>query len=120
MANTNRGQGNKGKFGSLHHNWKPDGVRRNLEAVKWYKNRKRWRFVSGNHTFGDWERLKAQYDFTCPCCKKKEPSIKLLEDHIISASLGGSDNIENIQPLCRSCNAKKYTKTTRYEVNNAG
>lgn len=72
----------------------------------------------GFHTKGEWENLKVQYNFTCPACKKSEPEIKLTKDHIIPLLKGGSDNIENIQPLCMRCNAKKHTKEVRYEITN--
>ena len=68
----------------------------------------------GSHIQGEWENLKAQYDWTCPACGKREPEIKLTEDHIVPLSKGGSDNIENIQPLCRSCNCSKHTKIIDY------
>jgi 5-methylcytosine-specific restriction endonuclease McrA len=31
-------------------------------------------------------------------------------DHILPRSLGGKDNIENLQPMCNTCNAKKGNK----------
>ena len=76
--------------------------------------RERIKMYGGCHSVGEWKLLKAQYNFTCPCCKKQEPEIKLTRDHIIAICRGGSDNIENIQPLCVSCNSKKSARAIRF------
>lgn len=83
--------------------------------MQWKRARVRKRKAEGSHTLGEWELLKKQYGFTCPCCGKKEPKIELTEDHIIPLSKGGSDYIENIQPLCLSCNSKKHTAIIKYK-----
>lgn len=100
-----------------------DRINRNIWAKKnrslltYYQHRHRLlkKQIGGSHTLSEWETLKAQYNWTCVPCKRQEPEIKLTEDHIIPTSQGGSDNIENIQPLCRNCNSSKYTKIIRYE-----
>ena len=88
--------------------WK-GGLWLDKNYVSWIKNRRNRlkKVASGSHTFVEWERLKALYHWTCPHCWKKEPEISLTEDHIIPLSLGGSDDISNLQPLC---NSRKWNK----------
>lgn len=73
--------------------------------------------ASGSFTSRDWKKLCKQYDHTCLCCGRREPEIKLTVDHVIPLSAGGTSSIDNIQPLCQSCNSSKHTKTIDYHIN---
>lgn len=86
------------------------------ENKLWHNNNRRKTKIGngGSHTMGEWDTLKAQYNWMCPSCKISEPKVKLSRDHIIPLSKGGSDNIENIQPLCLSCNSKKHDKVIKF------
>ena len=101
--------------GEKNHNWK--GGEKTKKKRKCFTERTRRVRKIGNgglHTLKDWEELKKKHHYMCLCCKKHEPWVKLTEDHIIPLVKGGNDNIENIQPLCVSCNSKKHTKIIRY------
>lgn len=69
---------------------------------------------NGKITTKEWQDLKEFYNYTCLCCKRKEPEIKLTLDHVFPLSLGGKHSIENVQPLCFSCNCKKNAKHIDY------
>ena len=96
-------------------NWK-GGISSTREYLnhylRLYKVRKRG--AEGTHSRKEWENLKEKYKYTCPSCLKSEPEIKLTIDHIIPLSKKGSNFIKNIQPLCRSCNSKKWNRHTYF------
>jgi 5-methylcytosine-specific restriction endonuclease McrA len=79
----------------------------------------------GSFTPEQWSSLKEKFNFMCLCCKQQEPFIKLEVDHIVPLSVWGVwakknkpnykvSDIENIQPLCRSCNSRKKDKIINY------
>lgn len=108
----------KKQIGSKCPAWKGGIYNNNPSERKRYLVNKRRAIkmnAEGSHTQGEWELLKKQYGYTCLSCKRKEPLIKLTEDHIIPLIKGGSDYIENIQPLCKSCNSTKHTNITCFK-----
>lgn len=88
----------------------------NRDKLTLYTNNRRARklFAKGSHTDAEWQALKAKYNFKCLCCGKQEPEIKLTRDHVRPLILGGSDSINNIQPLCARCNSKKSLRQIDY------
>jgi 5-methylcytosine-specific restriction endonuclease McrA len=66
------------------------------------------------HTEEEWLELKAFYNFKCLRCGAQEPDIKLTRDHVVPLTQGGSDSIDNVQPLCAHCNSKKNNKHIDY------
>ena len=103
------------KKGQIPHNYK-GGITK-TRAYKNFYNRQREcrkKNIIGSHTRIQWETLKKKYNYMCLCCKKCEPKIVLSEDHIVPISKNGTNFIENIQPLCMSCNSRKHIKSTNY------
>jgi 5-methylcytosine-specific restriction endonuclease McrA len=80
------------------------------------KERKHRRTESGHHSREAWELMKRLYDYTCPCCGRREPEIVLTRDHITPVKKNGTSFIENIQPLCERCNSEKGTTIAYYPL----
>jgi 5-methylcytosine-specific restriction endonuclease McrA len=55
-----------------------------------------------------------KYSYKCLCCGRDD--IELTLDHIIPVTKGGTTTIDNLQPLCKSCNTKKGTSVTDYRL----
>lgn len=66
--------------------------------------------AGGSYTAQEWQALCKQYSYACLRCGKQKPNIKLTADHVLPVALGGSSDIDNIQPLCLSCNSWKHDK----------
>lgn len=110
----------KAKKGDKHPNWK-GGLCMNMKVyyrnwrlghlikVRFWdlRNKQKRRGAEGTYTKEEWENKKKKYNYSCVCCKRKKPEIKLTVDHIIPIKLGGTNYIDNIQPLCQSCNSHK-------------
>lgn len=95
--------------------------RGNPEKVYKYHQERRARELNaeGIFTYEEWEALKNEYNYRCLRCGRREPDILLTPDHVIPLIKGGSNYIDNIQPLCFSCNSSKRAKITDYRLNSS-
>jgi len=92
------------------------GARRYRKKYPQYQSIRRFnrRTPNGNIFLWQWIEIKEKYRNSCLCCGRTEPDIKLEPDHIVPVIRGGMSTIDNIQPLCRSCNARKRDKVIDY------
>lgn len=91
--------------------------RRIIEAPKVArKNRERQhkKRISGKHTAEQWAEVLERYNYQCLCCGSAD---NIQKDHIMPIALDGTDNIDNLQPLCATCNNKKGARYIDYRGN---
>ncbi len=117
-------ENNKEKVREAQRNWRknnPDkarlsslnSVHKNPDAKKAKDHRRKAKKRGNGGSFSpvEWKELREKYGNKCLCCGEEK---KLEADHVIPVIKGGTSNIENIQPLCRSCNAKKSSSEIDY------
>jgi 5-methylcytosine-specific restriction endonuclease McrA len=79
-----------------------------------HRRRARLLAVGGTFTTSEWLELLGRHP-ACPICHRRWEDIPLPKgrrssvsrDHIVPISRGGPNSIDNIQPLCYSCNSTK-------------
>lgn len=92
-------------------NWK----RKNPDSNRRYKLKRYQLEKIGHFTEEEWIELCNYYGNVCLRCGSNE---KLTADHVKPLFHGGGNSIDNIQPLCLSCNSGKGAKEIdyRYEI----
>lgn len=113
-------QKNKNKNNQYHKEWRRNNPERSRAQRKIENSRRRARIenAAGNYTTSEWMKLKEKYDSKCLACDRSEPEVKITPDHVIPLALGGSNDIDNIQPLCWGCNASKRSTIRDYRGKN--
>ena len=86
---------------------------KNPDKIREASNKRRGRKADsvGTFTEAQFKVLCDHYSNVCLCCGV---SGELTRDHVVPLSKGGSNTIDNIQPLCQGCNSSKGTKSTDY------
>ncbi len=67
----------------------------------------------GSYSQEEWDALCARYGNKCLWCDAKTA---LTVDHVVPLSQGGSNTIDNLQPLCARCNRAKYSRVMDFRV----
>ena len=75
------------------------------------QRRAKIREAEGTISTAEWVSVLEKYGPNCLCCGETKP---LTMDHVVPIDCGGAHTIDNVQPLCLSCNSSKGTKTIDY------
>jgi 5-methylcytosine-specific restriction endonuclease McrA len=88
--------------------WRRENPERAALTSRLKKQRRR---AAGVLTIADWQGVLALYGSDCLSCGSDDPPTI---DHVVPIIQGGSNTVDNVQPLCRTCNTRKGRKTIDY------
>jgi len=77
------------------------------------KRKSRLRLLKHSFTPIEWERMKRNTKGICPSCNRYVGIDKITIDHITpisKAPLGFEYSINDIQPMCKPCNTRKFNR----------
>lgn len=87
--------------------WKAANYEKYLQIKRDDQRKRKYRLKSGTISVNDWNEMLERHNHSCAYCGTQDD---ITQDHIKPLSKGGENVIENIQPLCRSCNSRKRDK----------
>jgi 5-methylcytosine-specific restriction endonuclease McrA len=103
---------NKDKKRAQYFDWyKREGAKEIIKRC-FHNRRARIKNAQGTIKRGEWLELCEKFGNQCLRCGAR--GVKLTLDHIVPLSKGGSNTIDNAQPLCKSCNSRKHTSIIDY------
>jgi 5-methylcytosine-specific restriction endonuclease McrA len=88
--------------------------KQNPDKIKAINHRRSTRKTAagGSYTSAEWQALVSHFGGKCLCCGRTD--VNLTVDHVIPVAKGGTSNIDNLQPLCFSCNSRKGDRVVDY------
>lgn len=88
-------------------NWKDKNPIRFKISQSNSAHKRRAKIKEGFVSVQAWIDLCEKYNYQCLACGKDEVTM----DHVVPLSMNGPHHIDNLQPLCQSCNSTKHDKT---------
>lgn len=124
------------KTNDWHYGWEKKNPEKRMRSVKKYRSSPRGIVAGRRKTKRHMHLVRAgglldlvlfyqkceRLDWHCQLCGKILDESTATVDHIVPVSKGGTNDIENLQPLCLKCNAKKGNRPMSLYVtgNNEG
>lgn len=111
---------NSVKNAEAKRNWRAKNAERVRQAFRnaYAKNPVRFKLrvyrrrSAGNLTYLEWQEILQRFGNICLRCLKSK--VKLTIDHVKPISKGGETTVDNVQPLCLSCNMYKRDREVDY------
>jgi len=72
--------------------------------------------LTEHFTDAEWESLLSNHDHCLRCGDLFGDAVTPTADHVLPLACGGSNTIDNIQPLCRQCNELKSVRHIDYRI----
>jgi 5-methylcytosine-specific restriction endonuclease McrA len=65
---------------------------------------------AGTLTASEWKAILKAWSYCCAYCKRTQQAVgiqRLCLEHVKALSIGGTHDMDNVVPACKSCNSKK-------------